>query len=644
MQNYTQIDPVFHWIELDEDQTKLLEIFKNETARLRDIQNISLLNMQYKSAEYSKLNHHIGFNYVVGQSLNKLVFPKAKSFTVKLAAAIYQFGHLPFSAVTEKAIAWGSNENNIIKDQLNNIIQKVYSYFPAVTKEKYGKPQIENIKYYSLFRWFSLFKYFEGNFKSQINSYMRKKNIRGEELDYDFLISLIINVDGKYNRHRKYFESLNRFDYVLRDFYHLGTAKLDLNFEMYINSLIKKKDTPNVEKLIDAGREYLRDVFYENDSIIPFYKIFSTIICDLIISDRITILKLLSLSDDNFLQIPHFKKRFEKYIINPYEVKSRDYYKVLELYTTNTHADEFRLLKKIDSYRNPDSILLSPLNKPYLFYLKPGEEDKLCLFIDKESLELKSILKLYKKLSEANFKGNAAKFFLPILFGEFGYKSILDLSIIDSISVDKSDSFLKSIIKYDLEKIVKAMPSNGDSELTNILKNMLIELFEHSVSATRNLISDGLNIIIANPNKFLKYPSQKFQRFYSAIIGTLEKACSESRKKSDKGKLLEIICLLKALETGWSNCQDKIVLPNVKRSDKSGKIICEYDLIIISIMNYFDFEISIIESSIDNSSTKEIEDARRMNNFTRLIRNRFQKIPKKYFGRFKNNSGTVFPV
>ena len=102
-------DPVHGTIGLSELEMELLST--QAFQRLRNVKQLGLAHLVFPGADYSRLSHSIGVNYVTSRILNSLINNTGQDVTdpeyelYRLAGLMHDIGHYPFSHTFENAVS-----------------------------------------------------------------------------------------------------------------------------------------------------------------------------------------------------------------------------------------------------------------------------------------------------------------------------------------------------------------------------------------------------------------------------------------------------------------------------------------------------------------------------------------------------------
>lgn len=232
------VDHLYKYIEIDSETLKFINStpIRDKVSRLSGLSQLGLISKVFPSAIHTKLEHNLGVYFLAQYLLDCDCCPKGiiKPLPFKIAAIIHGIGHFPFSLVTEVAVQKIAFLNETVRSFINPKIEPVIDRITKdIDKKKQNRFRNQIIKGKEWVNHF--YRFFTAFFLLDNETMLRQVlDNSGSELNFDELLKYLSfpeNVGFRLLFH------IDRLDYVLRDMFHLGLIKIDLNLTPYFKNL-----------------------------------------------------------------------------------------------------------------------------------------------------------------------------------------------------------------------------------------------------------------------------------------------------------------------------------------------------------------------------------------------------------------------
>ncbi|MDO9575923.1 MAG: hypothetical protein Q7J55_05295 [bacterium] len=329
------VDHIYKYIKIDDEVSEFInsDPIQSMFFRLSRISQLGLASKIFPSATHTKLEHNLGVYYLANYLVSEGKVPSdlIKPLSFKTAAIIHGIGHFPFSFTTEIALQKASFLDEGVKSFVNEMIQPV---FDRVIKGIDSKEK--KIFYKKIFKERGKINHFYRFFTASL---LLKKE---EELRQIFKDSTGFNFDEllKYlampqNVGYRLLRHMDRLDYILRDMFHLGFIKIDLNLSFYFANLrvTNEKDIifPSEWKVLNEFESYAVEKIYNDPRVKAAEAIYQKILMQAFFDSEIALANLLEWDD----------KDLESTIIG-YQKKKKHRYRLFEqIQKIRGEIDEF---------------------------------------------------------------------------------------------------------------------------------------------------------------------------------------------------------------------------------------------------------------------------------------------------------------
>jgi len=317
------IDHLYKYIEIDDKVLKFINSCQIQKmfSRLSGISQLGLASKIFPSATHTKLEHNLGVYFLSDYLISKAKPPSdlIEPLSFKIAAIIHGIGHFPFSFATEVALQKASFLNKNVEDF---IVERIKPVVNRITKDLNPKEQKTFNKeiFESHGRINQFYRFFTASLLLQNEEKIRQLFRGTSEFNFDELLkylALTQNIGFKLLHH------IDRLDYILRDMFHLGLIKIDLNLSFYFANL-KVIDygeiiSPPEWEVLDKLESYAVEKIYNDSQVKTAEAIYQKIFSKAIFDSEIALADLLEWED----------KEMESKI-KEYQQKKNHKYKILE--------------------------------------------------------------------------------------------------------------------------------------------------------------------------------------------------------------------------------------------------------------------------------------------------------------------------
>jgi len=286
-----RVDPVYGYLALEEvSRSWLREVpfLTQEHNRLEEMAQLGLLKLLHPLFRHTRREHHEGLCFLAEQSVNNLPGAKFRTKTknIVFATLVHGLDHLAMGSDTEMilpALLYKHPElGKELIDELNEVRQRVIS----VGGTNIPKPLQDSP--WRLYRWLSAVKLLR-------NEEEIRQNVSGVKINV--VARLLLDRGWK---EAGFLDSLDRYDYVLRDSYYAGSVSLRINFPAFFHEISRNSHIlklPYAEAI--AGIEkVLRKRVYETNESIALRAVFQCHLMDAMVNEEVAIGNLLTWTDN----------------------------------------------------------------------------------------------------------------------------------------------------------------------------------------------------------------------------------------------------------------------------------------------------------------------------------------------------------
>ena len=240
------VDHLYKYIEIDRNTLAFINSpsLRDKVSRLSGLSQFGLIPKVFPSAVHTKLEHNLGVYFLANYLLDCGCCHKAtiSPLSFKIAAIIHGIGHFPFSLPTELAVQKISLLNDPVRDFANQriepVIERVTRNVDKRTRDRFRKQTNKERRRINHF-----YRFFTASFLLENKEVLWKDlGNKRSEFNFDDLLKYLCypeNVGFRLLSH------IDKLDYVLRDMFHLGLIKIDLNLNPYFGNL----------KILNNGRD-----------------------------------------------------------------------------------------------------------------------------------------------------------------------------------------------------------------------------------------------------------------------------------------------------------------------------------------------------------------------------------------------------
>lgn len=238
MMKENRVDHLYKYIEIDPKTLEFInsDPIQDKVSRLSGLSQLGLTSKVFPSAIHTKLEHNLGVYFLANCLLEYTRLSKGviKPSSFKIAAIIHGIGHFPFSLPTEVAFQKISFLNKTTEDFINQRIEPVMDRITKdIDKRKRDRFRKQIIKERGRINHF--YRFFTASFLLDNETTLRQAFDNSESgFNFDELLKYLSfpeNVGFRLLFH------IDKLDYVLRDMFHLGLIKIDLNLNPYFRGL-----------------------------------------------------------------------------------------------------------------------------------------------------------------------------------------------------------------------------------------------------------------------------------------------------------------------------------------------------------------------------------------------------------------------
>jgi HD superfamily phosphohydrolase len=303
MMKKNRVDHLYKYIEIDPQTLEFInsDPIQDKVTRLSGLSQLGLTSKVFPSVIHTKLEHSLGV-YFLADYLLRYTRPSKEIInpvSFKIAAIIHGIGHFPFSLSTEVVFQKISFFNKATEDFINQRIEPVIDRLTKdIDKRKRDKFRKQIIKERKQINHF--YRFFTASFLLDNEIKLRKGfENSASEFNFDELLKYLSfpeNIGFRLLTH------IDKLDYVLRDMFHLGLIKIDLNLTPYFRNLKALKDGriefPSAWDALKEIESYAVREIYNDPRVKAIEAIYETLIMKMLSDGEIAPAALLKRKDD----------------------------------------------------------------------------------------------------------------------------------------------------------------------------------------------------------------------------------------------------------------------------------------------------------------------------------------------------------
>lgn len=315
------VDHLYKYIEIEDKTLEFINHPPIQKAflRLSKISQLGLTSKIFPSATHTKFDHNLGVYFLADYLLNKsnLSSDVIKPFSFKIASVIHGIGHFPFSLSTEIALQKASFFDKNAEDFINSKIKPIVDRILKGSDPKEKKMLIKQILK-DRGRINHFYRFFTTNILLENEQELRKGFKHFTDFDFDELLRYLClpqHVGFRLLNH------IDRLDFILRDMFHMGIIKIDINLPFYFENLEVIKDgsikLPSEWDVLNELESYAIEKIYNEQRVKTAEALYQKIFTKAIIDSEIDFADLLEWGDNDIeRKIKEYqKKKNQKYKI-----------------------------------------------------------------------------------------------------------------------------------------------------------------------------------------------------------------------------------------------------------------------------------------------------------------------------------------
>lgn len=287
-----RVDPVYGYLVLEEVSRGWLRevpFLRQEHQRLEEMTQLGLLKLLHPLTRHTRREHHEGLCFLTEKAVKNLSGAAFKTNTKNMvfASLVHGLGHLAMGSDAEMiipALLYKHPElGKDLVDELNEVRRRVR----LAGGTKVPKPLRDSP--WRLYRWLSAVKLLR-------NEKGIQQNVSGVEINV--VARLLLDRGWK---EASFLDSLDRYDYVLRDSFYAGRVSLGINFPAFFHEMSRSS---NVLKLpyseaIAGIEKVLRKRVYETNESIALRAVFRCHLMGAMVNEEVEIDDLLTWTDND---------------------------------------------------------------------------------------------------------------------------------------------------------------------------------------------------------------------------------------------------------------------------------------------------------------------------------------------------------
>jgi len=613
------LDYVHEYITVEPSDARLLDLgfVEAQLQRLQRLQHLGLISKIYRLARHDKLEHAYGTYWLckrIEESNSKL---RVNGKALRFAGILHSIGHLPFSYATEHIVLQLYHIHFSTKNWLDGIFKECIDFVGEPNLQEASADLLKRNDSYMLYRWFSAVKV------------ARSHNNATADLFKQVVHHLI---DPGLFGHRLLRE-LDCIDYVLRDLLYLGRGRIELTMTPFLAQFRRGPEDmlykPALFKIIDAARNSLNEEVYMDGRVRSLEQVVGKALLSEVVEGHLTIDQLFDMDDKEF------EERLRNFRIQPIDVDDL---------VTRIEGKEIIEVARIKCYGGlliEREARIAGTNKLGL-HKYPGKKGIYieCLpFWDKTEANLLSVGIVYdydaKHIESLISAFIRAEEWLPdspdsieLSYREEVFRCILGLSIFPQF--ERLADAVRHTVVLQMKKAwgeMKDLPAEGRGDKVKLWHQKwdMREWADFEVD-----LSEKPDDWLAD--HFIQFPEHFHTERIESILDSIQRSKRRKGETLEKyaqrqEKILECESYLRAILKMRSDSRVGWVLPCVKLLDESGNERNEIDCISISIRDPYKglARLELKAVSRDTSSTKELEEQRKLEMVVHQIRERFPR-------------------
>lgn len=503
-----RVDHLYKYIEIDEETLKFIDCppIRKMFLRLSKLSQLGIASKIFPSASHTKLEHNLGVYFLAGYLINKakLASGVIKPLSFKIAAMIHGIGHFPFSLATEIALQKASFLNKSVEDFIVQRLQPVVDRITKNISSRERKRFTEQI-FREKGKINHFYRFFTANLLLENEKELRKNLEDCSGFDFDVLLRYLVfpqNIGFKLLHH------IDRLDYILRDMFHLGLIKLDLNLPFYFAKLGVKSDKtiefPPEWEVLDELESYAIKNIYHEQRVKIAEGLYQTIFMKVLFDSGVALAELLEWEDKNL------ESKIEEY-----QQRKKQHY---------------RFFKETEKIKTAFDDLLT-----YNFSshnVSCTTKSLLCIERRRESIGSSLQKEIHKSVDSGLFKGS--------YFGSFADTCDIHVNLV-SLSRKEIRKFLIEVARYekhlkrtDKEQIARCIWGDSFSKINfdryeGIVKKLVGEIKKQKGLSDEEIFDSVMHIILdrltvpegIDPKSYQQWVTGTFQLI--GIMGTQRK-------------------------------------------------------------------------------------------------------------------------
>jgi HD superfamily phosphohydrolase len=578
------VDPVHNLIRIDDDLViRFMEASEAELSRLGHCMNLALISEVYPSAKHTRLEHHLGMCHM---ALRLQSNPQDRQMLAVLSLA-RGYGHLPLGFVTEEAVLIAARLSSDVRTELETMMLPLAQTVAGKVKDEAENAFSKVLDGYlikDLYKWISAYKF--SALSGKPGNMSRDDAVVG-------LVSPSSHLYGLLQR-------LDEYDYVQRDLYHSGLARLQIHSDLLLEGTSASVYPDTAEaRLFQATRAYLMDRLYCDGRVLWLESLTKKKIARAILRGDLSINSLLSMYDQQLLdQMNTWNASPDDLSLEDIKRKSSRVFTAVRLPARalrRVMSDSDLLTVESRITRQKESDLLSyPREKGFVIspkWINPREVSISILTEDTAMLDLKEVLTAASELMNIGH-GIGAHLVRGSLRAE-------------------------DIVSYLLGQPCRSRPSKVAAAIINAI--------HHAGPAGEAIISAACSKLTADSLWVRAFKDTEWlaQRVVDPVLWKdwaqlvphlipLLKKLEETANQNEIGVLHEVTVYLDTIHNLEPDCLRAWMLPGVQLGDKPGDEDREVDIITVKL--FADrVVLEFVECTWGDGDTKALKDATKVN-------------------------------
>lgn len=492
------VDHIYKYIEIDDETLKFINHPPIQKAffRLSGISQLGLASKIFPSATHTKLSHNLGVYFLADYLIKKanLSSEIIKPCSFKIASLIHGIGHFPFSLPTEIALQKATFFNKNVEDFVNFKIKPVADRISKNINTREKKIFLDDILI-NRNRINHFYRFFTSSILLENETELREVFKDSPNFNFDELLRCLC-----FPQHTgfKLLNHIDRLDYILRDMFHLGIIKIDLNLSFYFKNLKVSKDKnielPSEWEVLNQLESYAIENIYNEQQIKTIEALYQKIFIKAIIDSEIAFADLLDWGDKE-IEIK----------IKEYQEKKNHKYKILE--QIDRIKNEFNSLPKYNLSVTPRKSTIKNL------LLVEGRRKSIGKSLQKD---------IDKSMNIGTFK--------EAYLNSFDSTSVIEIYLV-CLEIKEINYFLKEVAKYEnyfkriyKNKIAKCIWGNSFIEIDIKKYIPVAEALIQKMKRDKGLDTEQLFNKVFTQYYFMEAMSKEFQLM---ILSELKEGADE---------------------------------------------------------------------------------------------------------------------